>query len=509
VVERDPHNEQAWMWLSGVATEPEEQQICLENVLVINPYNAKARKGLEFLSTRTGIPTQAPPVPTESTSPLSDLTASSLIHSPFGGSQPTAAGSSPAQPETPAEALPDFTADFSLPPWMENGAAPDPLAGAGSSPAYGNGNGHAPVGFDMFASAAPMTPTPTPSAYPAPHTGSPDADSFPVDPWAGMAMSSDSLNIDWSRGLDAEPAANGNNAQDAYGGLDQQQAWGGMDPYQQANGNGNGANDLSGWSMDNVPGFEPLEPGSLGFGTQASPYGDSPHNSYGQAQVGALPVEWQQEGASAVGYGPMGPAGDFQLPTPSDLPGFEPSAQTEARPWYALSSQLSPGMLPDPGMSHGYGPENPDELTQHLAPPKKDQVMVTCPHCAEQVPDTSLSCTRCGFAFFVNCPHCHELVDVIDAKADVAEPCPYCNQSIEKMQLGMTSADTTITYKSERPVKPEAIAPEMKQYMKDATRRRGNFTWSWVVDVMWLVAIVLMVWVLTQFPAWWHLSGQY
>jgi hypothetical protein len=98
---------------------------------------------------------------------------------------------------------------------------------------------------------------------------------------------------------------------------------------------------------------------------------------------------------------------------------------------------------------------------------------------------------------------------VIDAKADVAEPCPYCNQSIEKMQLGMTSADTTITYKSERPVKPEAIAPEMKQYMKDATRRRGNFTWSWVVDVMWLVAIVLMVWVLTQFPAWWHLSGQY
>ncbi|MDQ3705475.1 MAG: hypothetical protein M3437_09695, partial [Chloroflexota bacterium] len=85
VVERDPHNEQAWMWLSGVATEPEEQQICLENVLVINPHNAKARQGLDFLSARTGIPTQAPPLPTEYTSPLSDLTAAGAAQTPMGG----------------------------------------------------------------------------------------------------------------------------------------------------------------------------------------------------------------------------------------------------------------------------------------------------------------------------------------------------------------------------------------------------------------------------------------
>jgi hypothetical protein len=225
-------------------------------------------------------------------------------------------------------------------------------------------------------------------------------------------------------------------------------------------------------------------------------------------QNGSTPGDWQQNGANGGGYGPMGPAGDFQLPTPTDLPGFEMTPQSEAKPWYALSSQLSPGMVSGDG-GGVFGNDNPDERTQHLAPPKKDQVMVTCPHCAEQVPETSLSCTRCGFAFFVNCPHCHELVDVIDAKPDVAEPCPYCSHSIEKMKLGMTSADPTVTYVSERPVKPEAVAPEMKQYIKDANRRRGRFTWSWVVDVMWLVAIVLMVWVLTQLPAWWHLSGQY
>jgi len=77
VVERDPHNEMAWMWLSGVVQEPEEQQICLENVLVINPQNDKARRGLDFISTKTGIPPHypsaeaaQPPAVTELTSPL-------------------------------------------------------------------------------------------------------------------------------------------------------------------------------------------------------------------------------------------------------------------------------------------------------------------------------------------------------------------------------------------------------------------------------------------------------
>lgn len=501
VVERDPHNEQAWMWLSGVATEPEEQQICLENVLVINPYNAKARQGLEFLSARTGIPTQAPPTPSEYTSPLSDLTAQGAIQSPFGGTQAPAIDFSASPVAPPADGLPDFSGDFALPPWMENGAVPDPLAGAGSGPTHEGllpGGSSESLAFDMFASTPASAP---PAAQPAQD-----------DPWGGMNMSGDSLNIDWSRGMDSSPAENG-----AHASFDQQQAWGGMDPYQPAssdnghgNGNGTDANSLASWSMDNVPGFEPLEQGSMGFGqAAAAPASDTGWGEYGQGQVDALPGDWQNGQYNSGAYGPMGPAGDFQLPTPSDLPGFDMSSQSEAKPWYALSSQLSPGMLPDPASGHSFGNENPDEMTQHLASPRKDQVLVTCPHCTEQVPDTSLSCTRCGFSFFVNCPHCHELVDVIDAKADVTEPCPYCNTSIEKMKLGMTSADPTMNYSSERPVKPEAVAPAMKQYMRDATRRKGGFTWSWVVDVMWLAAIVMMVWVLTQLPAWWHLSGQY
>ena len=30
LVEQDPRNEEAWMWLSGVVSDADEQQICLE-----------------------------------------------------------------------------------------------------------------------------------------------------------------------------------------------------------------------------------------------------------------------------------------------------------------------------------------------------------------------------------------------------------------------------------------------------------------------------------------------
>jgi len=46
----DERSEQAWLWLSGAVDSTEERQICLENVLAINPNNALAQKGLAKLS---------------------------------------------------------------------------------------------------------------------------------------------------------------------------------------------------------------------------------------------------------------------------------------------------------------------------------------------------------------------------------------------------------------------------------------------------------------------------
>jgi tetratricopeptide (TPR) repeat protein len=49
VVEVDPRNELAWMWLSGLVDDLEDQIIACENVLAINPENQKVRLFLEGL----------------------------------------------------------------------------------------------------------------------------------------------------------------------------------------------------------------------------------------------------------------------------------------------------------------------------------------------------------------------------------------------------------------------------------------------------------------------------
>lgn len=48
-LQRNPRSEQAWLWLSGVLTDVEHRRACLEKVLAINPDNAHARSGLQWL----------------------------------------------------------------------------------------------------------------------------------------------------------------------------------------------------------------------------------------------------------------------------------------------------------------------------------------------------------------------------------------------------------------------------------------------------------------------------
>ena len=50
VLEVEEHNKQAWLWLSGAVESDEERQICLENVLAIDPENTLAKKGLAKLA---------------------------------------------------------------------------------------------------------------------------------------------------------------------------------------------------------------------------------------------------------------------------------------------------------------------------------------------------------------------------------------------------------------------------------------------------------------------------
>src|SRR5678815_5693766 len=55
VVEADDRNQKAWLWLSGLVEDPEEIRTCLENVLHLNPANAKAQHGLAWVEQQYGV----------------------------------------------------------------------------------------------------------------------------------------------------------------------------------------------------------------------------------------------------------------------------------------------------------------------------------------------------------------------------------------------------------------------------------------------------------------------
>jgi tetratricopeptide (TPR) repeat protein len=46
VVDADENNIQAWLWLSGVVTTLEDREVCLQNVLALDPVNEAAERGL-------------------------------------------------------------------------------------------------------------------------------------------------------------------------------------------------------------------------------------------------------------------------------------------------------------------------------------------------------------------------------------------------------------------------------------------------------------------------------
>jgi len=84
-VDIDSSNEQAWLWLSGAVDTNEERQLCLENVLTLNPGNAKARKGLDELLKKMG---NAAPTPPKSIDPFGgafDSSPFASATSPFAG----------------------------------------------------------------------------------------------------------------------------------------------------------------------------------------------------------------------------------------------------------------------------------------------------------------------------------------------------------------------------------------------------------------------------------------
>lgn len=141
--EIDKNNETAWLWLAGVVETDEDQQTCLENVLTINPYNDKARRGLEQMGIRPPEPPAAAPAPGPFTSSADDpeeLPTSAA----WGMSIPT---SSPTQHYQVEEPTPSDLDDWVVGLNIKNSAgdtptAPEPLAPPSPMPFV--------VGDDLF-----------------------------------------------------------------------------------------------------------------------------------------------------------------------------------------------------------------------------------------------------------------------------------------------------------------------------------------------------------------------
>jgi tetratricopeptide (TPR) repeat protein len=72
VVEADENQLQAWLWLSYVVDTSEDKEICLENVLALDPDNEYAQKGLAWLSTQKQKSLAETPSPDEISPPLQE-----------------------------------------------------------------------------------------------------------------------------------------------------------------------------------------------------------------------------------------------------------------------------------------------------------------------------------------------------------------------------------------------------------------------------------------------------
>jgi hypothetical protein len=94
VLELDEYNEMAWLWLSAVVETPEEKRTCFENVLVINPNNENAKKGLNSL----GMAATPPPTPPMAKTGTGPFTAAP-IEDDLDDDPPTASSSASAVPK--------------------------------------------------------------------------------------------------------------------------------------------------------------------------------------------------------------------------------------------------------------------------------------------------------------------------------------------------------------------------------------------------------------------------
>jgi hypothetical protein len=308
--ELDEHNEQAWLWLSACVDTPEEQQICLENVLSINPANQKAQRGLEAIKSQLG--SSAPPAP-----------------------QP-AAGSGPF-------------GDYDSNPFAGTGFDSNPYAGSSNDPAIGAGWG-AFDGADAGSPAESSPPTSVEwgsggSAVQGSGRNAPQPSAEEYDSWV------DSLQLGSSTPAADAPASSGYDADSSFnplGGPFSESASGfeaSADPFDSDFGSGPfgspaGSGPFEGAGDASAPASGPF--GASRYDDSGDPFASNVFSSPAQPKDKAEPFSTPSAAASPKAKPSSGPfesgsAGAFD----EDIFGARKSAGAEADPFGSVSAQAS------------------------------------------------------------------------------------------------------------------------------------------------------------------------
>ncbi|MHB8629650.1 MAG: tetratricopeptide repeat protein [Aggregatilineales bacterium] len=224
----DERSEQAWLWMSGVVDSDEEQEICLENVLSINPTNQKAQKGVDAIRAKRSAAAAKPAVPfagseTGRSSPAAspsttggtgsdwsswpDVGAAPATSVEWGNPKPPATSDFPSQPSN--EEYDSWMAGLSLGKGNTLGNA---TSGGGSSvPAFDLSDfDSAPFSSPGFESG----PFSSPSYDPLPSSGSDGSAGLFSDTPAAPAQESDPFGLNKRSGQ--SPSASAASSQSSF-----------------------------------------------------------------------------------------------------------------------------------------------------------------------------------------------------------------------------------------------------------------------------------------------------
>ena len=509
VVEADERNEQAWLWLSGVVESQEDMQVCLENVLEINPNNARAAAGLRWLQQQA---TSTPP-------PSQDGSGGTALSSGGGGDNDTAASQPPPIAATdtffppPTVPSPDQTASASSfgQPAASPFAQQPPTSPFAASLPFGSPPPPPPDDGPQYLPFGQAAPPPRPVAAPAPPPlpAPPASEPEEVNPFSNRrppsgalasrlnaTTTTDSSDLSALRSslFGGAPASGSNDERRADSDPQPSASPFAAPPagsaYPDAAPSPFAARPATNpfAALAAAPGDNPFTPTPVDSGnlfaappSDANPYGiSSDLQPFSLQDAHEQPNNSMQNGNGSANYSLQTPsmngdspsANPFAPPSEAHPPLFAPRpalgdalsrpAGLAGRAGLGDLMNRTPPPLTTPD-SEVVRPSSPMLIARPPLPGGRaavsaDVATFPCPNCRKLVAENSLSCPSCAFQFYARCPNCSEYVDTTVPSSPRGDHCTNCGIIINLMELGRAGSATSAVTVSSGSIRPRSTA---------------------------------------------------